>query len=73
MLDEYARERRRVFVDVVSPAASNNKRLVYHSADPVQLAADLAALRRLEQDEQAAVDRLMFTKSLETRSLVGAW
>jgi 3-(3-hydroxy-phenyl)propionate hydroxylase/6-hydroxy-3-succinoylpyridine 3-monooxygenase len=73
VLDEYARERRRVFVEVVSPAASNNKRLVYHSSDPVQLAADLAALRRLEQDEQAAVDRLMFTKSLETRSLIGAW
>ena len=73
VLDDYARERRRVFVDVVSPAASNNKRLVYHSSDPGRLAADLAELRRLEQDEQAAVDRLMFTKSLETPSLVGAW
>jgi 3-(3-hydroxy-phenyl)propionate hydroxylase/6-hydroxy-3-succinoylpyridine 3-monooxygenase len=73
VLDEYARERRRVFVELVNPAASNNKRLVYHSADPRQLASDLAALRRLAEDEQAAVDRLMFTKSLETRSLIGAW
>jgi 3-(3-hydroxy-phenyl)propionate hydroxylase len=73
VLDEYARERRRVFVELVSPAASNNKRIVYHSSDPERLAEDLAALRRLERDEQAAVDRLMFTKSLETRSLVGAW
>jgi 3-(3-hydroxy-phenyl)propionate hydroxylase len=73
VLDEYARERRRVFVDVVSPAASNNKRMVYHSSDPARLAADLAELRRLEDDEQAAVDRLMFTKSLETPSLIGAW
>ncbi|MCW2698332.1 MAG: monooxygenase, FAD-binding [Modestobacter sp.] len=73
VLDEYARERRRVFVELVSPVASDNKRLVYHSSDPGRLAADLAALRRLEHDEQAAVDRLMFTKSLETRSLVGAW
>jgi 3-(3-hydroxy-phenyl)propionate hydroxylase len=73
VLDEYARERRRVFVDLVSPAASNNKRMVYHSSDPVRLAADLAGLRRLAHDEEAAVERLMFTKSLETRSLIGAW
>jgi 3-(3-hydroxy-phenyl)propionate hydroxylase/6-hydroxy-3-succinoylpyridine 3-monooxygenase len=73
VLDEYARERRRVFVDLVSPAASDAKRLVFHSSDPVRLAADLAALRRLQDDEQAAAERLMFTKSLETRSLVGAW
>lgn len=73
VLDDYAAERRRIFVDIVSPAASNNKRLVYHSSDEARLEEDLAALRRLPADEEAAVQRLMFPKSLETRSLIGAW
>ncbi|WP_336714470.1 FAD-dependent oxidoreductase [Arthrobacter sp. USHLN218] len=73
VLDEYARERRRVFTEVVNPAASNNKRLVYHSSDPVLLEEDLAALRRLRTDEDAVVKRLLFPKSLETASLIGAW
>lgn len=73
VLDEYATERRRVFVDIVSPAASNNKRLVYHSSDDARLEEDLAVLRRLPVDEDAVVQRLMFPKSLETRSLIGAW
>ncbi|MFH5823172.1 FAD-dependent oxidoreductase [Georgenia sp. AZ-5] len=73
ILDDYARERRRVFVEQVNPAASNNKRLVYHSSDPERLERDLAELRTLESDEEAAVRRLLFTKSLETPSLIGAW
>lgn len=73
VLDDYARERRRVFVDVVNPAASNNKRMVYHSDDPERLEQDLAELRRLTSDEDYVVKRLMFPKSLETPSLIGAW
>jgi 2-polyprenyl-6-methoxyphenol hydroxylase-like FAD-dependent oxidoreductase len=73
VLDEYARERRRVFTEVVSPAATNNKRLVYHSGDPDVLEERLRELRELETDRDAVVERLMFVKSLETRSLVGAW
>jgi 3-(3-hydroxy-phenyl)propionate hydroxylase/6-hydroxy-3-succinoylpyridine 3-monooxygenase len=73
VLDEYARERRRVFTEVASPAASENKRLVYHSDDPVRLEEDLRRLRRLETDRDALIARLLFVKSLETRSLVGAW
>jgi 2-polyprenyl-6-methoxyphenol hydroxylase-like FAD-dependent oxidoreductase len=73
VLDDYARERRRVFVDVVNPAASNNKRMVYHSSDPVRLEQDLEELRRLTSDEDYVVKRLMFPKSLETPSLIGAW
>jgi 3-(3-hydroxy-phenyl)propionate hydroxylase/6-hydroxy-3-succinoylpyridine 3-monooxygenase len=73
VLDEYARERRRVFVEVVNPAASNNKRMVYHSSDPVRLEQDLEELRRLTTDEDFVVKRLMFPKSLETPSLIGAW
>ncbi|WP_262103877.1 NAD(P)/FAD-dependent oxidoreductase [Arthrobacter sp. Marseille-P9274] len=73
VLDEYARERRRVFTEIVNPTASNNKRMVYHSSDPERLEEDLAALRRLRTDEEAVVKRLLFPKSLETPSLIGAW
>ena len=73
VLDDYATERRRVFTEIVSPAASNNKRLVYHSNDPEVLEGQLANLRLLETDEEAVIARLLFPKSLETKSLIGAW
>jgi 3-(3-hydroxy-phenyl)propionate hydroxylase/6-hydroxy-3-succinoylpyridine 3-monooxygenase len=72
VLDLYAAERRRVFVEVVSPAATENKRLIFSSSDPVRLEQDLARLRLLGTDRDAAVARLLFPKSLETPSLVGA-
>ena len=73
VLDDYATERRRVFTEIVSPAASNNKRLVYHSDDPEVLEGQLENLRRLETDKEAVIQRLLFPKSLETKSLIGAW
>ncbi|GAA3884337.1 hypothetical protein GCM10022381_28150 [Leifsonia kafniensis] len=73
VLDVYATERHRIFTEIVTPAASNNKRLVYHSSDPVRLAEDLAEIEKLPIDEEALVKRLMFPKSLETPSLIGAW
>jgi 2-polyprenyl-6-methoxyphenol hydroxylase-like FAD-dependent oxidoreductase len=44
VLDEYARERRRVFLEVISPAAVENKRLIFHSSDPERLRRDWAVL-----------------------------
>lgn len=73
VLDDYATERRRVFTEIVSPAASNNKKLVYHSDDQEALEGQLENLRRLETDKEAVVQRLLFPKSLETKSLIGAW
>jgi 3-(3-hydroxy-phenyl)propionate hydroxylase len=73
VLDDYATERRRVFTEIVSPAASNNKKLVYHSDDQEVLEGQLENLRRLETDKEAVVQRLLFPKSLETKSLIGAW
>ena len=73
VLDDYATERRRVFTEIVSPAASNNKNLVYHSDDQEVLEGHLENLRRLETDNEAVVQRLLFPKSLETKSLIGAW
>jgi 3-(3-hydroxy-phenyl)propionate hydroxylase/6-hydroxy-3-succinoylpyridine 3-monooxygenase len=45
LLDEYARERSRVFRELSSPNASNFKRLVYDSADPVALDAAVQPFR----------------------------
>ena len=70
VLDRYAEERRKVFLEIASPTASNNKRLVYHSDDPVRLEEDLAALRQLTVNREALMTRLMFPKSLETPSLI---
>lgn len=72
VLDRYADERHRVFTQQVSPTASANKRLVYHSDDPSSLEETLRGLRRLETDPDAARERLMFVKSLETPSLLEA-
>ena len=72
VLDDYARERRRVFLEKVNPAATAIKRLIFHSSDPDRLARDMADLRRLETDRDALVARLMSTKAMETPSLIGA-
>ncbi|UZF48523.1 FAD-dependent oxidoreductase [Rhodococcus rhodochrous] len=69
VLDDYARQRRKVFVDKVNPAASANKKLVYHTAG-AELEEAMVELRRLTTDADALFTRLMFPKTLETPSLV---
>jgi 3-(3-hydroxy-phenyl)propionate hydroxylase/6-hydroxy-3-succinoylpyridine 3-monooxygenase len=70
VLDRYADVRRRMFVEVASPMASENKRFVYHSTDPVRLEADLERLRLMVKDERLQVERFMGTRKLETPPLV---
>ena len=72
ILDRYSQERRRIFLDYASPRASENKRLIYHSSDPVRLEQDLRMLRRLETDRDFLMQTVSFTKQLETPSLLGA-
>lgn len=71
VLDRYSDVRRRIFLDYVSPRATENKRLIYHSGDPVRLEEDLKQLRRLETDKDFVLQVVSFTKRLETPSLVG--
>ncbi|SFL17659.1 FAD-dependent oxidoreductase [Geodermatophilus ruber] len=73
VLDAYARERRRVFLEMVNPAATAIKKMIFHSSDPQQLERDMAGLRRLATDREALIERLMVTKAMETKSLIGAW
>ncbi|MCX5435630.1 NAD(P)/FAD-dependent oxidoreductase [Streptomyces sp. NBC_00063] len=70
VLDGYAQMRRRAFLDHASPRASANKRLLFHSTDPAKLDKDLEVFRRMSRDREFAAERLYFTKTLETPSLL---
>jgi 3-(3-hydroxy-phenyl)propionate hydroxylase/6-hydroxy-3-succinoylpyridine 3-monooxygenase len=67
LLDRYAAERRRIFLERTSPQASANKRLVFHAnGGGAELEAGLEGLRRMTRDPDFRRERLMFVKSLET-------
>jgi 3-(3-hydroxy-phenyl)propionate hydroxylase len=70
VLDRYSDERRRIFFEYVSPQATENKRLIYHSSDPARLEEDLKRLRRLETDKDFVLQVVSFTRRLETPSLL---
>ena len=70
VLDRYAEARRKVFLERVSPVASELKRMVYHSTDPVRLEEDLAGLRAVAADEARLRERFLFLASLATPPLV---
>jgi 2-polyprenyl-6-methoxyphenol hydroxylase-like FAD-dependent oxidoreductase len=70
VLDRYAEERKRVFLDIVSPAATANKRMIFDTSDPDQRATDLANLRRLATDKAVLLERLMLPARMRTDSLV---
>jgi len=67
LLDRYSAARRDVFLHRASPQAVANKRLVFHAnGGGAQLEEALAGLRRLATDRDFLLQRLGFTKSLET-------
>ena len=70
VLDRYSEERRRVFLEVASPAASENKRFVYGSTDPVRLEQDLVGIRKQLADPELLWKRLRFPDQLRTASLL---
>ena len=70
VLDRYAEERRRTFLEIASPRASANKKMIYHTSDPVEKAQLVARLRALAADEDKQRELFHFTKQLETPPLV---
>jgi len=70
VLDRYSDERRRVFLEVASPAASENKRFVYGSTDPERLEQDLVGVRKQLADPDLLWKRLRFPDQLRTASLL---
>ena len=59
ILDRFSDERRRVFWDVVSPAATENKRMLQET-DPAQRQKDLAAVRALSDDPDSGAMLMLF-------------
>ncbi|WP_411152471.1 FAD-dependent oxidoreductase [Streptomyces sp. A30] len=70
VLDRYAEERRRVFLEAASPQASAFKQLVYNSADPAVLEQALTGLRAAAADVDLQRKQMTVSQPLETPSLV---
>jgi 3-(3-hydroxy-phenyl)propionate hydroxylase/6-hydroxy-3-succinoylpyridine 3-monooxygenase len=69
LLDTWAEERRRVFLDKTSPQACAYKDFVFHACGGgAKLEERLEGMRRMVADPDYRLERLMFTKSLETTS-----
>lgn len=66
LLDDWARERRRIFLEITSPAASENKRIVYSEPDPERRRRDVEELRRALSDPATLRQRLKFTEQLRS-------
>jgi len=59
ILDRYSEERRRIFWEVTSPAASRNKQML-EERDPEQRRRDIAEVQRIVEDETVALGMLSF-------------
>lgn len=69
-LDAYAAERRRVFLEIVSPAASANKRMLFDPHPAEEKRTLLAGLRRIASDREARRADLLRMRAMVTQSLI---
>jgi len=69
VLDAWAEERRRLFLELASPAASELKRLIFSEADPERRREDVEAIKRWTSDPDLLRERLRFTAKLRSRPL----
>ncbi|HEX2194651.1 MAG TPA: FAD-dependent oxidoreductase [Candidatus Limnocylindria bacterium] len=70
VLDEYAAQRRQVFLDYASPRASDFKTLVFNSTDRDRLDQTLGTLRAAAADPAIALQALRVSQPCQTPSLV---
>jgi 3-(3-hydroxy-phenyl)propionate hydroxylase/6-hydroxy-3-succinoylpyridine 3-monooxygenase len=69
LLDVWAEERRRIFLDRTSPQACAYKDFVFHACGGGErLEERLEGMRAMVRDPDVRLQRLMFTKGLETTS-----
>jgi 2-polyprenyl-6-methoxyphenol hydroxylase-like FAD-dependent oxidoreductase len=59
ILDRYSDERRRIFWDIVTPAATENKRML-QERDPAQRQKDLAAVKALSDNPDSGAMLMLF-------------
>jgi 3-(3-hydroxy-phenyl)propionate hydroxylase len=71
ILDRYAEQRRRAFLEYASPAASDLKRLIYHPKDRAAVEGAATMLRQVAADSKLRRDFFMRAKKCETPSLLG--
>jgi 3-(3-hydroxy-phenyl)propionate hydroxylase/6-hydroxy-3-succinoylpyridine 3-monooxygenase len=71
VLDAYAEQRRQVFLKLVSPAATQNKGMLFDSHTPDQKQALLAGLRHIKSDREARRADLLAMRGMITPSLLG--
>jgi 3-(3-hydroxy-phenyl)propionate hydroxylase/6-hydroxy-3-succinoylpyridine 3-monooxygenase len=70
VLDGYAAERRRVFLDLVSPMATRNLRRLFQPPEGAERARMLDALRHLARDAEASREDILGLRAIVTPSLV---
>ena len=68
-LEKYAEDRRRIFLEVVSPAATENKRIIFDTSDPAQRAADMTRIRAMCADKAILLERLLLTSKMSSEPL----
>ncbi len=69
LLDRWAEDRRRVYLERTSPQATAYKRFVFHAnGGGAELEAALDGMRAMARNPDVRLERLMFVKSLETPS-----
>ena len=69
LLDVWADERRQIFLEKTSPQAMAYKDFVFHTCGGGEkLDAALEGMRRMVRDPDYRLERIMFTKGLETTS-----
>jgi 3-(3-hydroxy-phenyl)propionate hydroxylase len=66
LLDVWAEERRRILLEIVAPASTENLRRI-GEADPERRKADYERFARLNVDEDLAREALMFTYKIASR------
>jgi 3-(3-hydroxy-phenyl)propionate hydroxylase len=69
LLDEWADERRRIFLELASPVASETKRIIYSERDPERRREDLEAIREWTTDRDLLRERIRFTTKLRSAPL----
>jgi 3-(3-hydroxy-phenyl)propionate hydroxylase/6-hydroxy-3-succinoylpyridine 3-monooxygenase len=71
LLDTWSADRRRRFVEIASPRASELKRILYTERDPVRHAQDVADVRRGASDPDLLRERLRFSARLASTLTLG--
>ncbi|GAA5210834.1 FAD-dependent oxidoreductase [Streptomyces thinghirensis] len=70
VLDRYARERRRVFLDSASPLSSESMRLVFHADSEPWLDKEIARYRSVAVDPELRRDHLLLSGDMRSTSVL---